>query len=198
MLYICIMAYIYKHTRVDTKEIFYIGIGNQDRYRRAFVTQKRSKFWKNIVSKTEYIVEIIEDGLTWEEAQIKEKELIKFYGRKDLGLGTLVNLTDGGEGTLGIVHTDQWYQNQKTGNNKKGKSISEKHRENIIKNHKSKNPVNNKAVDVFDMNWNYLRSFNSIKEASDTLKIPSSSICECAKGKIKSAKKHRFKYKQVD
>lgn len=52
------MAYIYKHIRVDTKEIFYIGIGNQDRHRRAFVTQKRSKFWKNIVSKTEYIVEI--------------------------------------------------------------------------------------------------------------------------------------------
>ena len=192
------MAYIYKHTRVDKGEIFYIGIGNQDQYKRAFVTQKRNKFWKNITSKTEYIVEIIEDGLTWEEAQAKEIKLIAQYGRRDLGLGTLVNLTDGGEGTIGIIHTEQWYQNQKIGNNKKGKSISEEHRQNIIANHKSKNPKHNKAVDVFNMNNEYLRSFDSIKEASDTLNIPSPSICECARGKIKSAKKHRFKYKQVD
>ena len=162
------MAYIYKHTRVDKGEIFYIGIGNQDQYKRAFVTQKRNKFWKNITSKTEYIVEIIEDGLTWEEAQAKEIKLIAQYGRKDLGLGTLVNLTDGGEGTIGIIHTEQWYQNQKIGNNKKGKSISEEHRQNIIVNHKSKNPKHNKAVDVFNMNNEYLRSFDSIKEASFT------------------------------
>jgi len=192
------MAYIYKHIRVDTNEVFYIGIGNQDKFKRAFVTQKRSKFWKNITSKTEYTVEIIKDGLTWEEAQAEEIRLIKQYGRKDLGLGTLVNLTDGGEGTIGIIHTNQWYQNQKISNNKKNKFISEEHRQKIIANHKSKNPLNNKAIDVFDMNWNYIKSFDSIKEASDELNIPSSSICECAKGKIKSALKHRFKYKLIE
>jgi hypothetical protein len=36
--------------------------------------------------------------LTWEEACEKEKEFIQLYGRRDLGLGTLVNMTDGGDG----------------------------------------------------------------------------------------------------
>jgi hypothetical protein len=40
------------------------------------------------------------DDLTWEESCEKEIELIALYGRRDLGLGTLVNLTNGGEGNL--------------------------------------------------------------------------------------------------
>ena len=30
------MAYVYKHTRLDTNEVFYIGIGSQNKYKRAF------------------------------------------------------------------------------------------------------------------------------------------------------------------
>ena len=71
------MAYVYKHTRLDTNEIFYIGIGNQDKYKRAFSLIKRNNFWKNIVSKTEFSVEIVQDSLTWEQACEKEKELMK-------------------------------------------------------------------------------------------------------------------------
>lgn len=192
------MAYIYKHTRVDKGEIFYIGIGNQDKYKRAFVTQKRNKFWKNVVSKTEYIVEIIEDGLTWEEACKKEIELIKFYGRRDLRLGTLVNLTDGGDGTIGIIHTEQWYQNQRKTNNKKGKSISEEHKKKISDNHKSKRKdykSGNKAIDVFDKEWNYINSYNSILEASKELKIGRWIIDKFLAGDTKRPYKYRFKYK---
>jgi uncharacterized protein involved in tellurium resistance len=32
----------------------------------------------------------------WEEACKKETFFISYYGRKDLGLGSLVNMTDGG------------------------------------------------------------------------------------------------------
>ena len=38
------------------------------------------------------------DSIPKEIAEEKEKEFIKLYGRRDLGLGTLVNLTDGGYG----------------------------------------------------------------------------------------------------
>lgn len=40
---------------------------------------------------------------TYQEAKVKEIELISLYGRRDLGKGTLVNFTDGGEGTQGKV-----------------------------------------------------------------------------------------------
>jgi len=46
-------------------------------------------------------------GLTDAEACEWEKTLIRFYGRKDLGLGSLTNLTDGGEGTSGHRHTEE-------------------------------------------------------------------------------------------
>jgi hypothetical protein len=95
------MAIVYRHIRLDKNEPFYIGIGKTDR--RAFSRRGRNSFWKNIVSKTDYKVEILFENLTQEEACEKEKEFIQLYGRKDLGLGTLVNLTNGGEGTVNIV-----------------------------------------------------------------------------------------------
>ncbi len=34
------MAYVYKHIRLDTNEIFYIGIGNNNDYGRAYQKKK--------------------------------------------------------------------------------------------------------------------------------------------------------------
>ena len=41
------MAYVYKHTRLDNNEIFYIGIGlnSDDNYKRAFDTYGRNKIF---------------------------------------------------------------------------------------------------------------------------------------------------------
>ena len=123
------MGYVYTHRRLDTNEIFYIGIGGfnlsekEGSYKRAFC-KKRTIFWKNITSKTDYTVEITLDNLSLEEASNKEIEYIKLYGRRDLGLGALVNLTDGGEGSIGRI---PWNKGQKTGNlsDKTKKKISE-------------------------------------------------------------------------
>jgi len=45
--------------------------------------------------------------LTNDEANSLEVQYIAEYGRFDLGLGTLANLTNGGEGTIGHVHTPE-------------------------------------------------------------------------------------------
>jgi len=93
------MAYVYRHVRLDKNEVFYIGIGSDDkgRYSRAH-SKDRNLHWNNIINLAEYKVEIIsEEWLTWEEACEKEKFWIIFYGRADLGTGTLVNMTDGGQ-----------------------------------------------------------------------------------------------------
>jgi len=104
------MAVVYQHRRLDTNEIFYVGMGNKKS--RAYIgfsvnkTKRRTKWrnphWNNIVLKTEYVVELVYENISYELAQEKEKELIAKYGRIDLNTGTLTNLTDGGEGTVGF------------------------------------------------------------------------------------------------
>jgi hypothetical protein len=96
------MAIVYIHRRLDIednfKNVFYVGIGKLKK--RANQTyHSRSQYWKNVINKCgEYKVEITHNNLIWEEACSIEKYLISFYGRKDLGLGNLCNLTDGGDG----------------------------------------------------------------------------------------------------
>lgn len=96
------MAYIYTHTRLDKNEVFYVGIGfgnkHDKNYKRAHQKTKRNIFWNRIVNKTDYRIDIIEDGLTREDALKREAFWIKKYGRRDLNEGTLVNMTNGGDG----------------------------------------------------------------------------------------------------
>jgi hypothetical protein len=101
------MAYIYRHIRLDKNEPFYIGIGSDDTYSRANSEKDRNKHWKNIKNLTKIKVDILLENITWEEACIKEKEFISLYGRSDINKGTLCNLTDGGEGFVGLIKTEE-------------------------------------------------------------------------------------------
>lgn len=103
------MAYVYRHIRLDKNEVFYVGIGSDKRnYKRAKECSRRSDLWKKVISKTDWIFEIIADDISFEKAKEKEIEFIKLYGRKDLKNGTLVNLTDGGDGTINKVFTEEY------------------------------------------------------------------------------------------
>lgn len=95
------MSIIYRHRRLDTNEIFYIGVGVNEK--RAFMKRNRSLFWNNITSKTKYNVEIIQENLSQEDAFELEIFLIELYGRKDINTGILCNLTNGGEGRTNVI-----------------------------------------------------------------------------------------------
>ena len=95
------MAYVYQHIRLDTNTIFYIGIGSDLNYKRAYTKHKRNIYWNRIVDISDYAIEIIEDGIEWKDACKKEQFWINYYGRHNLGTGQLCNMTDGGEGTIG-------------------------------------------------------------------------------------------------
>lgn len=101
------MAYLYRHIRHDTNQVFYVGIGSDNTYRRARQTSGRNDLWNKTVSKTEYSIEIMLDGLSREEVLEKEKEFIRLYGRRNTNTGTLVNLTDGGLDNKGFVLSDE-------------------------------------------------------------------------------------------
>ena len=165
------MAIVYQHRRLDTNEIFYIGIELDSDKRKAIglrslKTTGRSKYWKNIINKTDYGVEILFNDLTNEESKDIEKYLIKFYGRRDLGLGSLVNLTDGGDGAVGCVKSKE--SKIKTSLSMKGKNSGKN-------NHMfGKNPYENKShyknVKVINIETNEI--FSNINSVLKTLKIP--------------------------
>ena len=99
------MAIVYEHLRNDTNEVFYVGIGAEEN--RAFKKGRRNKYWHNIVNKVGYSINIIHKDIDWEDACKIEKLLIEKYGRKDLGKGNLVNMTDGGEGVFGLIMSEE-------------------------------------------------------------------------------------------
>ena len=99
--------YTYAHVKPDGT-IFYIGKGIG---RRAY-SKNRNDYWKRIVAKYGYKVEILAHWNTEAEALSHEKLLISCI--KDMGI-ELCNLTDGGEGTIGYKHTQE-HKNKLKGN----------------------------------------------------------------------------------
>lgn len=92
--------YVYIHYKASgLKTPFYVGKG---RKRRAYSTHHQNTHWHRTVKKYGRKVKFIAKNLSEEAAFVLERELIKKLGRSDLGLGPLVNQTDGGEGTINI------------------------------------------------------------------------------------------------
>jgi hypothetical protein len=92
---------IYTHSIDDV--VFYVGCaklrkegGFRERHVRVFEKSKRSKYWKDYVKGREFVATIVNYYDTQNQAFNKEIELISYYGRYDLGKGTLVNVCKGG------------------------------------------------------------------------------------------------------
>ena len=106
------MAIVYVHRRKDIddqfKNVFYVGIGSSKI--RPYQNTGRNKRWHHIVKKCGYTTEITHTNLIREEACSIEKYLISFYGRADLFLGNLCNVTDGGELNLNRKKDVEWIE----------------------------------------------------------------------------------------
>ena len=177
------MHYVYAHIRHDTNEVFYIGQGQKERC----YDKNHNKHWKNVVNKTGYSIKIIKDNLLKHEANELEILLIRLYGRKDLGMGNLVNKTHGGEGSIGVIVSDITKSKMSMAhigdkNPMYGKPQSVSHR---IKN----GMVHSKPViDQFG------NEYKSAKEAAKYNNINASNITKCCKGKVKTAGKLTWRY----
>lgn len=112
------MAIVYKHTKPNG-EIFYIGIGVVKK--RAYSKHGRNRYWHNTVNKNGYDVDIICNDVDYDTAKQIESYLIRYYGRKDLGLGSLVNLTDGGEGCENMSVKEKEKRSKRLANYNKNK-----------------------------------------------------------------------------
>lgn len=207
------MACVYKHIRKNTNEIFYIGIGKNNS--RAFSKESRSKFWKDLTKNNDYIVEILYDDITWEDACIVEKRLIKEIGRRDLKLGTLVNVTDGGDGTENPSECAR----EKIKQSNKNRQFSEKHRK-YLKNKFSgdENPMKNelikkkmseyfkgkyigiqngksKSIIQYDLDGNLINEYESMTQAGLKTNSNISHISKVCNGKLKTTNGFIWKFK---
>jgi hypothetical protein len=122
------MAVVYTHTRLDTNQVFYVGIGLEEK--RAYQKKFRNAHWKAIVEKHGYSVDILNVDIEWAEACEIEKYLIAKYKRKCEG-GALCNLTIGGDGVVGMCRSEDHRKKISDGN--KGKKRTEEQRINISK-----------------------------------------------------------------
>lgn len=180
------MAYVYRHIRLDKNEPFYIGISNtEDGYKRAYKKTCRNKHWTNIVKSCKYEVEILMENLTIEEVKEKEKEFIKLYGRVDLKTGTLVNLTDGGDGVLNKHENAEL--RLKLSKAALGKKMSDAARKKMSEHQKV-------AIIQMDLGGNFIKEWESITATKAKFTSPTN-IIKCAKGYFEQAYGYKWVYK---
>lgn len=94
------MALVYIHMKPETRDIFYVGIGNSKE--RAYRNEGRNTHWTRVFEKYGKLVDIIAYDISLEEAKEMEKFLISSIGVKNL-----CNQTLGGEGAFGLKHTEE-------------------------------------------------------------------------------------------
>lgn len=172
------MAIVYKHTKPNG-ELFYVGIGVYKK--RAYSKHGRNRYWHNTVNKYGYNVEILFSDISYNEAKSIESYLIKYYGRKDLGLGSLVNMTDGGEGSLNMNEEERRKRSKRlTAYNKEKKDYSftqsKEYKENM-----SKATLNKGCKRI--INTQTGKIYNSQKDASKDLGYSVSYLSEILNGK---------------
>lgn len=189
--------YLYRHIRLDTNEVFYIGIGKKCKtgrkfkYKRAYDFKQRSKFWKRIYNKSRknIKVEFLLESDDKDFIKQKEIEFVALYGRRNLGLGNLVNLTNGGDANFDRVITNT--QRQKLKELAKDRVPSDeffkKSREaHIIK------------IYQYDLDGNFIKEFESLTEAAKNCNSATTNISRCCKGKLHTAGGFIWKYFKTD
>ena len=155
----------------NTSEIRYVGKTSKNLNRRLQQHMHESNSEKRNRRKN-WIAKIIRGGkiplieeidhCVWEDSQEKEIYWIKYY--RDLGLD-LVNSTDGGEGNLGFIKTEETVN-----------KLKESLRKNL------------NFVYQYDLQGNFIKKWDNAPTAAETLNIKASGITRCLRGE-------RFKYK---
>lgn len=179
--------WFYKNLTFDY-EPFYVGVGINRRFRQHLQPKilSNNSIKSNIINKIirltneQPIHYKIFENLTPIEAYEIEKDIIKTFGRINLKNGPLSNMTDGGEsGTFNTVVTP---------NTRKKMSLKALNTKTYGNNGMSK------IVAQYSLDGVLLNTFNSLREASESIDKDFKNISSCCRGKSKSAYGYKWEY----
>ena len=209
--------YVYHLIDPFTNEIFYVGKGHGNRMfdhekevRRNIIPHKNKHLYykiKKILSlRGNIIYKKVLEGVDEISSLLKETQDIKLIGRSNLKLGTLCNLTDGGEGSCGLTYTEEMRKfrsslfsgekNPMYGKNHSEltkKIISNKRKTRVwnfkhTNEHREKLKINNpggKATSIkvcqLDNNKNIIKIWDSISTASKSINSSKGNLCQSIK-----------------
>jgi len=207
-------------------EPFYAGKGTGNRIDQHLYGRSKGFMKSKIISFEERgVIPIklkINNNISNFEACCNEKYLIKAIGRRDLGLGSLVNLTDGGEdGTVGYKHTKESKAKMSAGSKSKvytkeyreklskarrGKKFSDEHKRNLSISMKGKHTVSNenklkirevsrKDIEQYSLDSIFIKAWESMIDASKSLGIEVSGISKNCRGICRTSHGFIWKYK---
>lgn len=194
------MFYVYQLRANDEDEPFYIGksfVGSQrlcehlSETARGFKRMKHQKIKSILERGAEIREEVLHIFDVEAEAHEKERELIALYGRRDNKTGFLTNHTDGGEGTVGRVVTEE--TRLKMSNAKMGNKI------NVGRKRPDFAEKWKKSITAFNFDGTVVGHYQSSREAAETLNVPFTCISDVCNGKIQTAsdstgKRYQFKF----
>lgn len=111
-------------------EPIYVGKGKDKRVKYHLKRKDKHPFTNRLQlmkrNGVEPIIEFLCKEIDEELAFLVEAEAIAKYGRKDLGKGPLLNLTDGGEGPSGQIFTEETKQKMRKPRSEKGRAAIKK------------------------------------------------------------------------
>ena len=173
-------------TRVKTYSRFHGGSGY--RYNKEFYSDIKKYGWGNI----EHI--IVSENIDKEQAYKLEQELIKKYNTTNFKNG--YNKQNGGEKNKNTDEIKQKIRNARLGTKLKETTKQKLRKQKIGKKNPmyGKKPTNCKKVNQYDLNNNFIKTWNDIHEAEKELNIFRSNIIKCCKGERKSCGGFKWSY----
>lgn len=172
----------YKYGSYSFKyEPFYIGEGKNNRFKNHLSENLKDNCNKhkirtiNLIKRSgkKPIIIKLEENLTKKISQDYEIALIKLIGRRDLGTGPLTNLTDGGDGTVGSIRTEEMKKHQSK--KQKGRAKSYKYTEEVgEKLRETKRQVKlNVSILQYNENGDFIKEWDSLQKIRDNYTSPS-------------------------
>lgn len=103
---------VYRYVDVEQQSVLYVGMGRGDRPSAHWKKRASNPLFGNVLARMRAegrvpLIEIVQDGLTAEQAAFREQALIAFYGRRCDSSGPLCNISLGGLSPIyGVVPTE--------------------------------------------------------------------------------------------